>query len=64
MTTQELYRHLADRTGEDVETIESFGFELYEPDRKEQKRLRRLKQWRQQRRDRHLSKLAERLIES
>lgn len=64
MTTQELYEHLANRTGEDIETIEFYGFGLCEPDRKELKRQRRLRQWRQERRDRHLSKLAERLAES
>lgn len=58
MTQQELYQHLADRTGEDIETLESYGFELFEPDRKEQKRQRRLKQWQQQRRDRHLARIA------
>lgn len=53
MTHQEFYQHLADRTGEDVETIESLGFEIethFSPDRKELKRQRRLKLWRQQRR--------------
>ena len=63
MTTHELYQHLADQTGEDIETIESLGFELetphYETDRKELKRQRRLRLWRQQRRDRRLAKLAE-----
>ncbi len=62
MPQQELYQHLADRTGEDVEIIESLGFEIethFEPDRKEIKRQRRLKLWRQQRRDRHLAKIAE-----
>lgn len=63
MTQQELYEHLADRTGEDFQIIESYGFALHEPDRKELKRQRRLKQWRQRRRDRHLARLAERLNE-
>ncbi len=68
MTTQELYQHLADQTGEDLSTIESLGFEIemphYEADRKELKRQRRLRQWRQQRRDRRIAKLAERVVES
>ncbi len=61
MTTRELYQHLADRTGEDIETIESYGFALYEPDRKELKRQRRLRLWRQQRRDRRLADIVSKM---
>lgn len=65
MTTQELYQHLADQTGEDYTTIESLGFELetphYESDRKELKRHRRLKLWRQQRRDRRMADIASKI---
>ena len=59
MTQEELYERLADKTGDDIETIEAYGFALCEPNRKEQKRLRRLRQWRQQRRDRRLADLAD-----
>ena len=62
MTHQEFYENLADKTGDDPETIEKLGFELhvpsFEPDRKELRRERRLKLWRQQRRDRQIAKLA------
>ena len=67
MTKQELHKHLAAKTGEDIETIENLGFELHTPsvviDRKEQKRQRRLRQWRQERRDRFLSSIAMRLTQ-
>ena len=68
MTKQELHECLAAKTGEDIETIERFGFELhapsYEADRKELRRERRLKLWRQQRRDRHLANIAARIVQS
>ncbi len=64
MTQQELYQHLAERTGDEFETIESLGFELYEPDHKEQKRQRRLRLWRQIRRDRRLAELAGKFVQS
>jgi hypothetical protein len=68
MTRQEFYENIADKTGEDINTIESLGFELaapaYEPDRKEQKRQRRLKLWRQQRRDRRLGNIASKVVQS
>ena len=31
MTHQELYEHLTDKTGEDIDVIERLGFELYDP---------------------------------
>ncbi len=58
MTNQELNKLLADKTGDELETIESYGFALCEPDRKELKRQRRLRLWRQQRRDRRLADIA------
>ncbi len=61
MINQELYQNIADRTGEDVETIESYGFALCEPDRKELKRQRRLRHWRQARRDRRLADIASKM---
>ena len=68
MTKQELHKHLAAKTGEDIETIENLGFELHTPsaafDRKELKRERRLKLWRQQRRDRHLATIASKLTQT
>jgi hypothetical protein len=66
MTQQELHERLAAKTGEDIETIEHLGFEVYAAltDRKEQKRLRRLRQWRQERRDRNLANLAAKVVQS
>ena len=68
MTKQEFYKHIAAKTGDDVETIERIGFEVYapayEPDRKELRRERRLRQWRQERRDRVLGNIAARIAQS
>jgi hypothetical protein len=64
MTQQELYQQLAEKTGEDIETIEAYGFALCEPNRKELKRQRRLRLWRQIRRERHLAKIAEKIVQS
>ena len=68
MTKQEFHEHIAAKTGDDIETIERLGFEVYAPsyetDRKEQKRLRRLKQWRRDRRERHLADIAARITQS
>ena len=68
MTHQELYKNIAVRTGDDPDTIEKLGFELYTPalvtDRKALKRERRLKFWRQQRRDRHLATIASKFVQS
>ena len=66
MTRQELYETIAAKTGEDLDTIESFGFELHVEtfdDRKELRRLRRLKKWRQERRNRHLANIASKIIQ-
>ncbi|MGL6195479.1 MAG: hypothetical protein ACRC2T_11730 [Thermoguttaceae bacterium] len=53
MTPNTLYEHISFRTGDDYETIESLGFELYIPNssnnREKSKRLRRLKLWRAER---------------
>jgi hypothetical protein len=68
MTRKEFYETIANKTGEDINTIESLGFELhipsFVPDRKEMKRERRLKLWRQLRRDKHLATIAGRLVQS
>ncbi len=68
MSHRDFYDNLADKTGDDRETIERLGFELhfptFEPDRKEIKRQRRLRLWRQARRERRLADLASKLSKS
>jgi|GEM_PF-6277393 len=63
MKRQELYQRIAEVTGDDMETINTLGFELhipqYQPNPKEIKRLRRLRLWRQQRRHRRLAEIIE-----
>ena len=67
MTHHELYKTIATKTGDESETIEKLGFELYIPssetDRKAIKRERRLKLWRQMRRDKHLAEIAAKLVQ-
>ncbi|MGL4944022.1 MAG: hypothetical protein ACRC46_12625 [Thermoguttaceae bacterium] len=47
MTRQQFYEHIAAQTGEDVDTIASFGFELEMPRYADNRRLRRRqRRWR------------------
>ena len=68
MTREEFYQQIADATGEELATIESYGFEPHVPqfnsNRKELKRQRRLRLWRQQRRDRRLAAIANKQLQS
>lgn len=65
MTQHEFYQELAKHTGDDLETIESLGFELETfhnaLERKERKRYRSMKISRQNKRERRLANIASRI---
>ena len=66
MTRHDFYQEIANKTGDEIRTIEAIGFEMhaFQPNRKELRREKRLRSWRQQRRDKRLGDIAAKIAHS